>query len=57
MTNPRWHSDIDTVHSVATYAVEQGEVTTLEDLLYLFEKPWKYEELYEAYLEEAGENA
>ncbi len=46
-----WHDEQTTVWSVANWAAEVGELNTVDEVLYFFEKPWKYEELYEQYQE------
>lgn len=47
-----WHEEQTTVLSVADWAVDCGELTTAAEVLYFFEKPWKYEELYERFRED-----
>lgn len=50
MTAVGWYSDSDTVLAVAYYAVDQGELTTANDVLAFFEKPWHYPELHDAWV-------
>lgn len=42
-----WYEDASTVHSVATWAVDNGEIVGVVDLLAFFEKPYNYEEIYD----------
>jgi hypothetical protein len=41
-----WWADADLVHAVATWAVDTSEITDTNELLYFFEKPYKYPELF-----------
>ena len=43
--------DPDEVHQFATVLVQAGELRTASDVLYFFEKPWKWQELYEFWRE------
>lgn len=36
---------------VASFGISTGELTTPEDVVYFFTKPWKYQDLYERYVE------
>ena len=47
-----WHLDTTTVNSVAHWAVDNAEVLTLSELLYFYEKPWKYGEWHDAWMAE-----
>jgi hypothetical protein len=50
MTTPTaWYEDASTVHSVATWGVQTSQLTSIGDVLYFFEKPWKYEEIYDGW--------
>ena len=44
-----WWMDFDTVHSVASYGVLTHAFDSFDELLYFFEKPWRFEELHEEY--------
>ena len=53
-----WWQDRDYVHAVASHAVEEGELRGVDDVLYFFEKPWKFQELevaYDSWCAAAGE--
>lgn len=42
-----WYANHANVIQVATYLTNEGILTTPEDVIYLFEKPWKYSKEFE----------
>jgi len=52
--NEQWFTIPDTVYSVASLAVQNSELMTADDVLSYFEKPWKWPELYVAWLKWDG---
>lgn len=44
-----WYARRETLVEVASFGYETGELREAADILYFLEKPWKYEELYEAW--------
>jgi len=42
-----WYDNPDTVHSVATYGVDESKISGVDELLYFFEKPWKWQQLHD----------
>lgn len=46
-----WHTDHATLVSVATLAIDTGELSTASDVLAFFEKPWHFPELWHTYQE------
>jgi len=56
MPDDRWFDSEDTRYSVASHAVhETRELSTAEEVLYFFEKPWKFTELYEQWQQSVDE--
>jgi hypothetical protein len=47
--DPRWFEDYDKVVSTAEQAIEDGALTSANDVLAFFEKPWNYGELHTAW--------
>ena len=43
--NDQWWNNSDTLFSVASHAVDSGELASAEDVLAFFEKPYNYPEL------------
>ncbi len=52
-----WHEEQTTVLSVADWAADTGEITSARAMVYFFEKPWKFEELHERFLEHRDQMA
>jgi hypothetical protein len=52
MSPRQWHDDRDTVLALARWlhATNNEEVVTVDDVLDLFEKPWKWQSEYEDFL-------
>jgi len=44
--NTVWYKNNDKVLEVGRYAVERGYIKGVSELLYYFEKPWKYGNVY-----------
>ncbi len=51
-----WYVQSDTILAVATWGVDNHVFNNQRDLLYFFEKPWKYEELFLQYTQSNEEN-
>lgn len=49
MPENTWCNDNDEVIAFATHLVDSGEITELKDLLYYYEKPYKWSSEYEAW--------
>jgi hypothetical protein len=49
MSESVWTTDHDEVIAFATHLVDSGEITEVKDLLYFYEKPWKWAAEYEAW--------
>jgi hypothetical protein len=44
-----WHADYGNIFGLASWLYEHGEFTDMEEMLYYFEKPWKWTEKWEEY--------
>lgn len=45
-----WCKDFGNVLTLGTHLVDLCEITTAKELLYFFEKPWKWTEEWNSYL-------
>ncbi len=53
----QWFMNHDNVYGLAEWMVDENEVDTPNDLLRIFEKPWKYELAWERYQAERDNEA
>ena len=47
----QWFEYYDTILQVANYLVENGQITEVSELLYFYEKPWKWDDAYNEMIE------
>jgi hypothetical protein len=50
-TEDKWYNDYDTVVGFARTLENAGELTDAREVILYFEKPWKYDTEYDAWLE------
>ena len=51
--NMHWWEDHGALVSTADWAVDVGELGSAQEVVYFFEKPWCFDDLYEQWRESA----
>lgn len=49
-----WLADRDNITTLARWLVSEGQLMTIEDVLYFFEKPWKWTPEWREYRAQAN---
>ena len=44
-----WHDNNDTLNAVASWAIDQSLLVTVDEVLSFYEKPWNYDEIHEGW--------
>lgn len=48
---PNWYNNHENLVELATYLNTKGDLSSADDMLYFFEKPWKWENEWNEYQE------
>ena len=51
MSDKNWLMAADSIHTFATVLHRAGVLDTVDDVLYFFEKPWKWDNEYDKWVE------